>query len=559
MSHRSARRDQGTVLPLVLVITIALGGVVLAIATYSTTSLRYARVAEERSDRLSAADAGMRYALDQIKLKARGCVWDDAIHTLPGVATDFNDAFAEVECQRITSGLDDIDMYAAVMTGQGLPASGSDSFLLSSQGGSNAKVLGGPVYMQRIDTAAFNFSSASTDAGVDIEDGPLLYFEAPDPDPTISCVPEKPSVVVARAAGKLTFTPDLIFGPECVDEQWWEKFTSPEIPADLTALPERDGSLAITPSVPFGTVTTALLNSWESLLATSPAGGYVDITGSGNCRVFFPGRYTTTPSTANIGAYFMSGEYVMDLPSSNAKLQARQGVITAGVPNPRVFVGTEPVANERANTPACNGIQNLDPANADPEVLGGATFYLAGSSFIEVETQGSLEIHGRRQGDRFVSVQTLCKTTGHTQSYQAYCAGDGDGGLGNAAASTLNGTTSEEVLYTDSGNGKEFVAHGLFYAPLAEAEFGNVSNSAIQKLKGGIIVAQLILQAATSATNFEIAVPTSPITGKIEITSTATKHGGTTSIRAIVEYRPYEVAVDDRVAVNSWRVCGVSC
>jgi Tfp pilus assembly protein PilV len=550
MIHRSNPtsdvRDRGVALVLVLVLVVVLGGVVLSVASYSTASLSYAHVAEARSDRLAAADAGMRYALDQIKLKSRGCVWDDALHNLPGITSDFNGATASVDCQRITSGLDDIQMYAAVMTGAGLPLTGSDSFLLSSQGGSNKKILGGPVYMNRIDPAAWNFDSASTSAGVTIKNGPLLYF-----DPTVKCIPVKPSVVVTRANNKLNFDPALVYGPECLNQSWETKFPSPYITRDLSLLPERDGALAkAVPSVALSSVTAATL---ATAIASSTKESYFDVTGEGGCRVFIPGRYTTPPATTNTNAYFLSGDYVFDHPDSNPTLVARQGIVTAGKVNPKI-VGS---INERPNTEACRDVQQLDPTPAGQE---GATFYFAGKSNIRVETNGALEIHARQQGTNFVSVQTLCKTKGNSGG--VWCrdpvAGvgfGGDGGLGVTKQSTLNATTTAEILYTNSGNGKEFIAHALFYAPLAEAEFGNVSNTAVQKMMGGLAVSQLILQAATSATNFEIAVPTSPITGEIQVRSTSTGGGGTTSIQAIVEYRPYEKNVDDRLRVNSWRVC----
>ncbi len=113
------------------------------------------------------------------------------------------------------------------------------------------------------------------------------------------------------------------------------------------------------------------------------------------------------------------------------------------------------------------------------------------------------------------------------------------------------------MLYTDSGNNKEFVAHALVYAPLAQIEFGNVTNTATQRMRGGLIVSRLVLQSSTSATNFEISVPTSPITAEILLTSTAVSEGLTT-VQAVVQYRPYETSVDDRVRVNSWRVCSTA-
>jgi hypothetical protein len=138
-----------------------------------------------------------------------------------------------------------------------------------------------------------------------------------------------------------------------------------------------------------------------------------------------------------------------------------------------------------------------------------------------------------------------------TNDSTAWCTGSG--GLGGDAASTISGV-GNNFLFTDSGNNKEFVAHALVYVPGAQVEFGNVSNTATQKMLGGLIVSRLVLQSSTSATNFEIQVPTSPITARIQLTSTATKNG-TTSIQAVVEYRPYEANIDERIRVNSWRVC----
>ena len=201
-------------------------------------------------------------------------------------------------------------------------------------------------------------------------------------------------------------------------------------------------------------------------------------------------------------------------------------------------------------TAACTTAQTNDPAPAEET---GATFYFAGGAHLNVATQGSIEIHARRQGSDFISVQTLCAPNGD------WCRPGGDGGLGPAVASTLSApgsSPSDNLIYTDSGNNKEFVAHALVYAPLAQIEFGNVTNTATQRMKGGLIVSRLVLQSSTSATNFEISVPTSPITAEILLTSTSVSDGRT-SVQAVVQYRPYETSIEDRVRVNSWRVCSV--
>jgi hypothetical protein len=504
--HTPRHRDEGLALPLVMVLTTVVALIVVSLATYATTSLSFGRVAENRSDRLSAADAGMRYAIDQLKLRNAGCILDTQEAVLPGVQADFNGATAAVTCERITSGFEGIQAYAAVMTGAGLP---STTALLTSQSGSNAKILGGPVYMARL-TNAFSLSPPVT-----IKDGPLLYH---DTTGLVPCKSVKPSTLPAE----LVFDPKLIFGPVCVTVPWTQLFDSPEVP-NLTGLTERNGTLAL----------------------PAPQGSFTDVTVAGaTCRVFEPGRYTTPPALDSINSYFKTGDYLFDFPNTNATLSVKQGTVTAGRINPLTTT-----ANEITPNAPCLNAQNTDPA---PAGQFGATFYFAGRSHISISTQGSVEIHTRQQGlTDYVSIQTLCTPNG------GWCNPSGGGGFAPAKASTLTAVvnaTNPNFLFTDSGNNKELIAHALVYAPLTQIEFGNVSNTASQKMLGGLIVSRLVLQSSTSATNFEIQVPTSPITARIRLTSVAAKDG-VTAIQSVVEYRPYESDIDQRVKVNSWRVC----
>ena len=147
------------------------------------------------------------------------------------------------------------------------------------------------------------------------------------------------------------------------------------------------------------------------------------------------------------------------------------------------------------------------------------------------------------------------RLTPPTPPETSWCNADGDGGL-TGSASTLT-AKSAYFVNTDSGNNKELVAHALIYAPLAGLDIGNATNTAEQKMLGGLIVSRLQLQSSASASNFEIAVPTSPITAEIALVSTAIK-SGETSVQAIVQYRPYEPILNDRVRINSWRVCETS-
>ena len=503
MTRRSHPHDRGSILPMTLVFVAAIAVTVMALMSYVLANFRHAESAELRSDRLTAADAGMRYAIDQLKLRNAGCILDTQEAVLPGVEADFNGVSASVTCERITNGFEGIQAYAAVMTGAGLSPSEA---LLVSQSGSNSKVLGGPVYMARVDAGSFDLGPP-----VKIEDGPLLYH---DPAATERCIPVNSSTL----PGQLQFEPELVYGPICVSTPWEELFVSPVVP-DLTGAADRDGS--------------------ASLSSDPVTGSYTDITTAGRtCRVFEPGRYSTPPDTRGIDAYFQTGDYVLDFAG---QWEIRQSVVWAGRMNPLTTTTPEIPINS-----ACAAAQTADPAPPDET---GATIYVADAASINVATQGSIEINSRQQGTNFVSVQTLCAPNG------SWCGPSGDGGLGLSSSLTAPASSpAESVIYTDSGNQKEFVAHALVYAPLAQMEFGNVTNTATQRMKGGLIVSRLVLQSSTSATNFEISVPTSPVTAQILLTSTAVADGAT-SVQAVVEYRPYESSIDDRLRVNSWRVC----
>ncbi len=491
-------KNAGLALPMVLVLITAISIVVIALASYTISNLRYSRVTEDRSDRLSAADAGMRYAIDQLRLRNAGCVLDTQKAVLPGVAADFNGASAAVTCQMVTTGFEGIQAYAAVMTGEGL---GVNEYLLSAQGGaSKPKTLGGPVFMTRLNysdgTGAFDLN-----APVRIENGPLLYHDTTGSSP---CTSVRSSTMPAD----IVFTPELIFGPVCVTVGWKELFKSPAVP-DLTTLPIRNGS--------------------------------TDFTDIDGCRLFQPGRYTVPPATADEDAYFQTGDYVMDF---SDEWEIRQSIVTGGRINP----ATTTVNDVNSTTAACSALQDADPAALLPVEEFGITIYFAKAARLNIATQASAEFHSREQGANFVSLQALCTPNG------SWCNVGGDGGLG--VASTLT-ATSDFFVNTDSGNAKELVAHALIYAPLGSLDIGNATSTAEQKMLGGLIVSRLQLQSSASASNFEIAVPTSPITAEILLVSTAVK-SGETAVQAIVQYRPYEPVLDDRIKINSWRVCETS-
>lgn len=552
--NRRRDHDQGVVLPIVLLVTVVLAAMVIAIAQFGATNLRYGRIVEERSDRLSAADAAMRYAVDQLKVGAAACLYDDVPVGLPALASQFNGATGSVTCEVISGGLDDIRAWAIAVTGEGLAPSAA---LLSTQGGSIPKILNGPVWMSRVDSAALDLS---TNAGIEIQNGPLVHYGGPSP-----CV----NVTKASLGPDVNFEPDLIFGPLCVSNRWYEQeaFREPPIGVDLdntAQMPLRDGASALT-----GTPR------WGSIGSDTVLGAYELV---GTCRVYYPGRYLTPPVLNNTHAYFVTGDYYFDFrnpatvaptnvndytsfpiaSAANAGFTVIRSEVTAGRVDPDPDLG---VTRELPN-PDC-------PETVDPSPAGyGATFYMGGRSHVRISNQGSFEIMPRLQGGtEYVAIHAVCDWTINTNNQASWCVHSDDAfaSVASASPSLLRApgdnsapTSNPSIVYTEPGNNREMIANGLIYAPLADMEFGNVTNSAVQKMRGGLVIGRAKLQSSTSATNFEIGSGGSPIDTGLRLIATGAKNGLETKIVAVVEYDGgLGVPYDEKIAVNSWRVCEI--
>ena len=130
-----------------LVCSVVLSLIVGGIATYVATGLRYGDIVEQRADRLAAADGGMRYAVERLTLGAsRICATAGGDTIDP---PDTNGATVTVICEQVGDGFGDIDGWALILTGEETP---STEPLISTQGGSSTnKLVGGPVYMNRLD------------------------------------------------------------------------------------------------------------------------------------------------------------------------------------------------------------------------------------------------------------------------------------------------------------------------------------------------------------------------------------------------------------------------
>lgn len=356
-------RDRGAILPLVLVASVVLSMVVVAVAGYVTTGLRYGNVVEQRADRLAAADGGMRYAVERLRLGAsRICATNGGDFIDP---PDINGAEVMVRCGQVGVGFDNTNGYALILTGEEIPTWCTDEsvcFLLHSQSGvSTAKLVGGPVYMAHMRDQALY-----TQAPVEFRYSQLLYT---DSDCSTSA-PDLPDGSGTEQAA--TFDSDSL-GLACTERPW-----------SADAHPTRGLFSEPNHVVP---------------VPTGPVNPAPTVDGNG-CTVWEPGVYTIAPSLGSHN-YFKSGNYVFDgvtLDVTAAKVTAGRAVVVSGsTPTPG---DTQFIPNT-----TCNTARNVDPGTG--VTTAGATFYLRNGARIEIGTQGTLEIMRRKQGKSYVSIHVL--------------------------------------------------------------------------------------------------------------------------------------------------------
>jgi hypothetical protein len=350
MLHRRSRSaDRGSVLPLVLVFTVIIGMVVVAVASYTTTGLRFGRAIEARADRLAAADGGLRYAIQKLKKVGH--------HECPTIdPPDVNGATVTLTCTPVGASFSDTEGYALVLTGEGLPSS---TALFSAQGAaSTAKRINGLVYMNRLD---FDLSAI-----VRFENGQMQYSSS-SPCPTTHEVRDNGSVIdTSLSSSEVQFSDDH-FGIVCTTQPWSRdayadgKFSEPFRP-DLSGLP------------------------------VDPAP--VPDPGGGSCTVFLPGHYTSPPALGSYN-YFRSGNYLFD----NFTLTIENQKVTAG----RVLDGNGSV--QAIPNTHCDIARQSD--NVTNVTEAGATFYLQNGARIVVNQNGTLEVLRRKQGKSHVGVHVL--------------------------------------------------------------------------------------------------------------------------------------------------------
>lgn len=248
-------RDRGAVLPMVLVVSIVMALVITALATYTTTTLRYGRVSEDRADRFASAQAALDNAIERLAIKRSLC---GTALGVGGVTEDFpeviNEAAADVTCRSVGGTAGDTEGWAVVLTGIG----GPDYELVIQSGAGIDKYISGRIWME--EPTDMRLLSPLV-----IEDGDLWYPGG--------CDPYELTNLSASLDSQLSFAAG--HGTMCTTGSWSSAFRAPAT------------------STPSG---------------LSPTNGATITPDAYGCTVFEPGRYTSPPVLGDFN-YFKSGNY----------------------------------------------------------------------------------------------------------------------------------------------------------------------------------------------------------------------------------------------------------
>ncbi len=327
-SSQHADRDSGLILPLVLVLTVVLGGVVLAISSYAATTLRAGSVVENRVDQLAASDAGIQIALEKLRTREASCTTNSQlVHS----GTVNRQPFT-VKCQRTTINAADIGKFAVVVTAEGM--NGAPSFIAQGTNVSERpRSIGGNVYLAS--------PPSSLDKPVQVTDGDIYYYS-----PTSTCIDP--------TYGNLAFKPADERGYVCTNDTWQTMFQQPPLPVKTTTNRAATGK-----------------------------------TNAKGCTVFQPGVYKNPPVIgAGTQNFFEPGTYSFEF---DGAIQIKNAIVTAGTSGP-AGAGSSAVARTPSTfaSPWC--ATAINAFNSPGNTNTGVTWIMSDKSRIAVDANGQLEL-----------------------------------------------------------------------------------------------------------------------------------------------------------------------
>jgi hypothetical protein len=345
MSSRTNRSEQGSTLIVVLILVTFVGLVASAAAGYAFTNMRRSVITKSKIEKVNAANAGIRYGVDQLRVSptlcasaaARGGTGEPI--PLPGLV---GDRPVDLVCQWKAGTPLGAAGFALMVTGQSAPNVAVTDPLIETAQGSSGKTITGPVYLPQTADAAFDLKKE-----VRVAEGNVYYRLA-------SCgTSNLPSNMTVQG-------PTPPYGADCTTKTWDQIVTWPALPA----------------------------------VPPAPASAPKDV---GGCRVFFPGTYTSM-TLGNGPVYFASGVYYLNGVNLNIA-----NALIGGAPGPSDTFLLQDEAGSCSTMDDTNAEITSVPNN---RVDGtGVTLILGGDASLYVDGGGHLELFRRANAD--LSDETL--------------------------------------------------------------------------------------------------------------------------------------------------------
>ena len=341
---QAGSRDAGIVLPLALVLTVVLGAVVVAIAGYATSTLRAGSVVQDRVERLSAADGGVRIGMEKLRTKTASCASTTVASTIYTGTIDTTPVV--VRCTRTTLKATDVGMFALVVTGEGVP--GGSATLLAEGTNALPKTIGGNVYLAR-PPAALNKPVSVTDGDV--------WFYGPD------CA----SATDPSYGVNMSFKPADERGYTCTSDAWQTWFPIPALPAKNTSPGKAAGR-----------------------------------TNNAGCTEFYPGTYNSPPTIGSgTQNFFHPGTYYFNF---DGPIVVKNAVVIGGVTR-GIGNGSSAVARTPTTlaAPWCAGAISSATAGSGPT---GVTWVFGRTSRLLIDANGQVELFEQTPFPTVVALQT---------------------------------------------------------------------------------------------------------------------------------------------------------
>jgi Tfp pilus assembly protein PilX len=493
------RGDEGALLLLALIFILLMAIVVTAILTEATTTFSSATVTRQYVTKSYAADAGLRYGVQQVRANTEACQGAASAITPPSdfLTSDGNSAAANQPLPNVSVNCT-LDSGQATLGANGFAIITHEATSAGFATSNHTLSVGGPVFM----------AAPPSSVDVDITKGNAYTLGTPGSCP-------------ARPGG-------LVLDPGYA---WTCQTTIPDTP--VPALPT---------------------NAFE---AGMPLRSGPVATPSANCRVFAPGIYRNVTISLASQNYFASGVYYLD----NAILGPSGAVVFAGAPHSGAtylgnnFTETSKLTADDASHTPCSGDAVAKTATGNDGTVNGTgvKFILGGnSSSVFVDNPGGyMEIYSRwvpegagaaaqatAEGAQGISVMTVPASgtspwNPMSTNFTRVCLGQGNGAGGGGGGSNMG-----------------LAVHGRVYAPNCQIHLRD--NSDVTQLIGGLDVGRLDCSTSANVGDFLISVESDSVPQAMTLTSTATLSDGG---RAVTGTAHIQVSnVTQAATVTAWRL-----